>query len=337
MLSIVIPVFNASEYLPGCLDSILGAAVPNTEVLLIDDGSTDSSLEICQNYAEKHPCIRVLSQTNSGPSAVRNRGLDESQGEYIAFLDADDYINSAAFHRTALLLGEYDAQLWASDFHRIAANGCILDRVYQIEETAIPITDPAYMWRFLLDGERVWNVWRYIFRRDFLIENNLRFIEGVNCAEDVEFIVRALTMVKRPVFYHNPYYAYRAHYGDTLTRRYTIERVMQLMEMLCLSMEHLRPLDTACSRLLMDKLVKEYLLNLALCCEVPAPDRDKAFEACMDAKPLLAKASSGKLRLISALVSALGIRLSAWLLYGMKKIKRWLRREKIKNYKIISY
>lgn len=332
MLSIVIPVFNAEKYLPGCLNDILAASISDVELLLIDDGSTDGSLEICQRYGTVFPNIRVLSQPNRGPSAVRNRGLDESEGTYIAFLDADDHIDPVAFQRTVLMLEDYDAQVWISDFHRIAANGCILDRVYQIEETCQPITDPAYMERFLSDGERVWNVWRYIFRRDFLLENGLRFIEGVNCAEDVEFVVRALTLAKRPAFFHNPYYFYRAHYGDTLTRQYSFQRVEQLMRMLCLSTGHLRLLDSACSRLLTDKLVKEYLLNLALCCEVPEQEREKAFAACIEAKPLLQLACNGKLRLVSRLVSALGIKLSAWLLYGMKKIKRGIRHQKIKNY-----
>ena len=238
LLSIIIPIYNSENYLPNCLDGILTAALPAVELLLIDDGSTDRSLAICRSYAQRYPFIYVESQSNSGPAAVRNRGLDESRGEYIAFLDADDCIDPAAFRRTVQLLEAYDAQVWVSDFHRIAANGCILDKVYQIEETEKPITDPAYMEHFLSDGERVWNVWRYIFRRDFLLENGLRFIEGVNCAEDVEFVVRALTRVTRPVFFHNPYYFYRAHYGDTLTRQYTVRRVEQLMQMLCLSAEH---------------------------------------------------------------------------------------------------
>ena len=332
MLSIVIPVFNASEYLPGCLDSILAAALPDMELLLIDDGSSDGSLKICQSYEAAFSNIRVLSQTNRGPSAARNLGLDESRGEHIAFLDADDYIDPAAFRRTVSLLDGYDAQVWASDFHRVAANGCILDRVYQIEDTERPITDPAYMEQFLSDGERVWNVWRYIFRRDFLLEKGLRFIEGVNCAEDVEFVVRALTRMEKPAFFHNPYYSYRAHYGDTLTRQYTVRRVEELMQMLRVSAEHLHSLDTACSRLLTDKLVKEYLLNLALCCEVPEKERYSAFQACVEAKPLLRLAGSGKLRLASAFVSAAGVRFSAWLLYGMKKIKRRIRRKKVENY-----
>lgn len=332
MLSLVIPVFNAAEYLPGCLDDILAASIPDMELLLIDDGSTDGSLEICKSYAASFPNIRVSHQPNHGPSAVRNRGLEESRGEYIAFLDADDHIDSAAFRRAVLLLDTCDAQLWASDFYRIAANGCILDKVYQIEDTGRPITDPAYMERFLSYGERVWNVWRYIFRRDFLLENNLRFVENVNCAEDLEFMVRALTRVERPAFFHNPYYFYRAHYGDTLTRQYTARRVEQLMRMLCQSAEHLRQLNTACSQLLEDKLVKEYLLNLALCCEVPVRERESAFAACKGAKALLGLAHNGKLRLVSAAVSVLGLRASAWLLYGMKKVKRRIRGKKIENY-----
>lgn len=332
LLSIVVPVYNVEKYLPGCLESIIEAALPETELLLIDDGSTDHSADICKSYAEKFSFIRILHQKNQGPSAARNFGISESRGKYVTFFDADDKIEPEAFQRTAFLLKKYEAQLWISDFYRIAANGCILDKVFQIEESAVPIIEPSYLEHFLSDGERVWNVWRYIFRRDFLLENNLLFIEGVNCAEDLEFIVRALTLAERPAFYHNPYYYYRAHYGDTLTRQYTAKRVMQLMWMLCLSEKHLRPLNTVCSRLLTDKLVKEYFLNIAICCEVPKPERDRAYKAYDETKPLLARASSGILRLMSALLLILNVRLAAWLLYGMKKVKRKIRQAKIRRY-----
>lgn len=332
LLSIVVPVYNAEKYLPRCLDDIIEAALPETELLLIDDGSTDHSADICKSYAEKYAFIRVLHQENKGPSAARNFGIAESRGEYVVFFDADDRIKPEAFQRAVLLLKRYEAQVLISDFYRIAANGCILDKVFQIEESAAPITDPAYMERFLSDGERVWNVWRYIFRRDFLLKNNLRFLEGINCAEDLEFIVRALSITEHPAFFHNPYYFYRAHYGDTLTRQYTAERVVQLMRMLRLAGEHLRSQDTSCASLLTDKLVKEYLLNLALCCEIPKSERSRAVKAFNETKPLLAFASSGKLRLLAAGVSVLHVYPSARILYGMKKIKRHIRWIKIQCY-----
>ena len=103
-LSIIIPVHNAEQYLPGCLDSILAAGLEGAEVLLIDDGSTDRSGALCRKYAENHPYIRQFSQGNLGPSAARNRGLELSCGQYVAFFDADDYVIPAALRKTAALL-----------------------------------------------------------------------------------------------------------------------------------------------------------------------------------------------------------------------------------------
>ena len=332
LLSIVIPVYNAAQYLPGLLDDILSADLPELELLLIDDGSTDDSFQICQARRDGDGRVRVFRQKNAGPSAARNLGIAESRGEFIAFFDADDQLDVKAFAETVSGLAQYDAQIWASDFSRIAINGCVLDRICQIEESETPIVDIAYMDHFLSDGERVWNVWRYIFRRDFLLENGLRFREGVNCAEDLEFVVRALLCVKRPAFFHNPYYAYRAHYGDTLTRQYTVRRIRDLMEMLTLSASHLEGRGETWICLLRDKLIKEYLLNLSLCAELPKQTQPEALVCCQSAAGLLNQASSAKLRAVCAFVRAVGIARSAELLLDMKKVKRWIRKRKIGRY-----
>ena len=332
LLSIIIPVYNAGEYLPSCLDSLINSGLSNGEILLIDDESSDNSFEICKDYAQRFPFIRVLTQKHSGPSRSRNRGIDVTNGLYVAFLDADDQVDSDAFCRTLEYLKTSTADLWISDFHRIAANGCILDRVYQIRESKEPFQNLDYLIEFLKDGERVWNVWRYLFRRDFLNTNTLRFIEGVDCAEDLEFIIRALCCVQTPVFYHNPYYFYRVHYGDTLTRQYTVKRIRELMEMLRISVEDLRPYQTVCASLLRDKLVKEYLLNLSLLFEIPKEERKEAFLEIQKTSFLLLMAKDAKLITLSRIVRCTGIMASSSILLYMKKIKRYFRKLKIKAY-----
>lgn len=331
-ISIVIPVYNAAAVLPGFLDALAQSGGDELEILLIDDGSGDESLDVCQSRAEKDARFRVFGQENRGPSAARNLGLDESRGEFVAFLDADDVLEPSAFRRTLELLPEYDGELWVSDFHRIAGNGCLLDRVYQIEETEKPITDPAYLRRFLSCGEIVWNVWRYIFRRSFLLEHALRFMEGVDCAEDLEFVVRALLCVRKPVFFHNPYYFYRAHYGATLTRRYSAKRVGDLTQMLLASAEHLCAAAGDCVRPLRDKLVREYVINLAMYEELPPSQRSEALNAFQHADKLLEGASSPIWKAVCAAVRMLGIERSAALLYAMKQIKRRNRKRKIEDY-----
>ena len=95
-LSIIIPVFNAEKYLSTCIDSLLTAATEDMEIILVDDGSTDKSVAVIESYCCKWPNIQLVRQTNSGPSAARNKGLNHAKGKYIAFVDADDYVNPQA-------------------------------------------------------------------------------------------------------------------------------------------------------------------------------------------------------------------------------------------------
>ena len=92
MISIIVPVYNTEPYLPQCLDSILAQTYTDLEILLIDDGSTDRCGEICNQYAARDPRIRVFHTENRGLSAARNLGLDQAKGDYIGFVDSDDWI-----------------------------------------------------------------------------------------------------------------------------------------------------------------------------------------------------------------------------------------------------
>ena len=93
-VSVIVAVFNAEKWLPRCLDSLVSQTLESLEILLIDDGSTDSSGHICEEYARKDCRIRVIHQTNKGVSATRQVGITHSTGDYFIFLDADDYVCS---------------------------------------------------------------------------------------------------------------------------------------------------------------------------------------------------------------------------------------------------
>lgn len=326
MLSIVIPVYNSKKYLPGCIDSILAVEAARTEIILVDDGSTDGSTELCRQYQQSCSSVKMLRQENQGPSSARNRGLEQAAGRYIAFLDSDDRISPDALRKTLSYLEKYpDADLWISDFYRVADNGYILDRICQIDDTSEPIQGREYLLQFLRKKGCVWNVWRYLFQRDFLLRNGLRFIEGVSCAEDLEYVVRALTKAEKPVFFHNPYYFYRVNYGNTLTRRYTQSRVQELSDMLQRSVGYLRKDPTESARLLSDKIILEYTLNIALLEEVPAAERPAAHGALQSADWILESSEKKSIRLIKIFLSLAGIDAFSKVLYYLKRVKRKVR------------
>ena len=321
-LSVIIPVYNAKNYLPFCLDSILATGREDIEIVLVDDGSTDGSAALCTEYQIKHSNIIYLYQTNSGPSAARNKGLEKANGKYVAFVDADDYIEPVVFSRHLEFLRNNSADIWASDFTRVADNGCVLDKVYQIQETSEPIVDNSYLPQFLEAKDCVWNVWRYIFSKDFLDRNSLCFAEGYSIAEDLEFVVRALSCDPKITFFHKPYYFYRVNYGASLTRLYSSEKIRQLMVMFKLAMSHLG--DSEIDRLIKAKLAREYILNLSALYEVKKADRPAVLKE-LNGSLNLAEPATGAYKYAAKAVNLLGVTISARLLYMMKRMKRLLR------------
>ena len=95
--SVIIPVYNSAPFLHKCIGSIVEQQYNDYELILVDDGSTDASQDICQEYADKYGHIRLIRQENSGPSAARNRGIDCARGEFITFVDSDDWVKPAYF------------------------------------------------------------------------------------------------------------------------------------------------------------------------------------------------------------------------------------------------
>ena len=99
LISVIIPVYNVEKYLRRCLDSVIAQTYQNLEIICVDDGSIDDSGKICDQYAVRDARIKVIHQENQGLSAARNRGLDAAEGEYIAFVDSDDYILEDMYKR----------------------------------------------------------------------------------------------------------------------------------------------------------------------------------------------------------------------------------------------
>lgn len=123
MISVIIPVYNVAPYLPECLDSVIGQTYTDLEIIIVNDGSTDESGAICNSYAQKDHRIRVIHQQNQGLSAARNAGIDAAHGEYISFLDSDDYMMPDLLEHLLNLCLEYGADMSACSFDILLESG----------------------------------------------------------------------------------------------------------------------------------------------------------------------------------------------------------------------
>lgn len=111
MLSIIVPVYNAESFIGRCIESVLNQSYKDFELILVNDGSLDSSLDVCKKYAEKDKRIVVINKKHCGVSKCRNAGLDAAKGDYITFVDSDDYVGKERYTKTIKAMKEHKAEI----------------------------------------------------------------------------------------------------------------------------------------------------------------------------------------------------------------------------------
>lgn len=192
-LSVIVPVYNVEKTLRRCISSIVRQNVINMEIIMVNDGSTDSSLDIAKDLAREHDCIKLLSQNNGGLSAARNTGIEACTGDYITFVDSDDWLMDGTYS-TLLDIMDSHADCDILEYSPVAEGGSQV--MYDIHETIIYSSAKDYWLRG--KAYRHTYAWNKIFRRNLLFHDtsqNVRFPEG-RLFEDVWFLSTLLT--------HNP-------------------------------------------------------------------------------------------------------------------------------------
>ena len=186
LISIIVPVYNAAQYLSKCIESILAQTYTHFELLLLDDGSMDNSLEICNSYAKQDTRIKVFSHSNMGVSATRNRGIEFAQGEYISFVDSDDWVKSS------YLQVLYDA------LHPNLGRGLVIAGFERCSKDNItPVSLPTVLINNNQIGEivrsffysNVFYISGKLFDKSLISQNKLRFMIEISCCEDLFFIL----------------------------------------------------------------------------------------------------------------------------------------------------
>ena len=204
VVSIIVPVYNVGSYLRECIESILRQSFTDFELLLIDDGSTDCSGSICDEYAEKDCRIKVFHKANGGVSSARNWGLENTNGEYVIFVDSDDYLLDGALD----ILDENASDLTICSFETFVEEG---ERCVHMQNNRI-LSDEASLRDFYslnLNTILLRNPWSKIFRRNLI--GALRFDKKIRVGEDTVFVMKYLLNVKSCRVSDKLFYAYRVY------------------------------------------------------------------------------------------------------------------------------
>lgn len=208
-VSIIVPVFNTERYLSECIDSILAQSFSDFEVLLIDDGSTDRSEEICDEYARKDIRVRVFHKTNGGAGSARNLGLDNARGEWICFVDSDDYVEPYYLETLSILPDKADITFFP--IKKISENGDIdlqiplACKVYGRDNVEQQLAHLKYGMPMDLFG---WSA-NKLFCADIIKKYKVRFPEDVVFREDEIFTMNYCRHISSLEILDTPLYNYR--------------------------------------------------------------------------------------------------------------------------------
>lgn len=218
IISIIIPVYNVALYLRQCIQSITSQE-GNIEVILVDDGSPDESPSICDEYAQKDNRIHVIHKQNGGVSSARNAGLDTAQGEWIWFVDGDDYIAENVLKRICQEIQERPN----ADLIQMGMNYLYDDN--RLVPQKIKLVDNIEKNKFLLQYITYHNH-RLLFKREIIEKNRLRFTQGLRVAEDQEFQLKYMMLCKTPIQIPISAYIYRQREGSATHDSNTSNRIV---------------------------------------------------------------------------------------------------------------
>lgn len=203
MISVIVPVYNAEKFLNRCVDSILEQTYPNFELVLVDDGSTDYSLDILKEYAEQDDRVNVISQQNKGVSGARNTGLQAAQGEYFLYIDADDWIEENMIERLVSISKQEDADIvMCNSDHAEEKTDVIKNHEIKVEVWNQDKQQHEFMKHQRLTGM----LWNKLIRRS--LSTGIWFNEKTGYGEDAEFLWEILKksqkmIVINEILYHH--------------------------------------------------------------------------------------------------------------------------------------
>ena len=214
-VSIVVPVYNVEKYLRECLDSLVNQTLEDVEIICVNDGSTDSSLQILEEYASKDSRIKIFNQKNQGVSAARNFGIKNVNGKYLTFVDADDWIELNALEILYKTIEERKTEMLIFSFKNYFSTTDIVkdDRLLFANKNDI---------NFLNAYEDIFNspmgTWGKIYKTDLIKKNEILFPLDIQCGEDRPFYINACICAKNIAVLDEPLYYYRRNILGSLTQ-----------------------------------------------------------------------------------------------------------------------
>lgn len=272
-ISVIVPVYNAGYNLKECVSSILSQEYQNVEVILVNDGSEDNSLFICRDYERADNRVKVIDGQNAGVSCARNKGIEASTGEYIAFVDADDIVSKNIYVKL-INKAKSGFDMVFCNYKEFSENGYCAD-VDQITLLGPDCVDSRTLISHLISISKDATfgcVWRTLFRASLIKDNSISFASGLTMAEDLQFLLKCLKYTEQIGLCPESLYYYRVS-NQSMTGRYMKDqdRCMRLVN--DWMMEYVKEFDENSNLIIGVEIcmANTLILNVANVCKVSTP------------------------------------------------------------------
>lgn len=223
LVSIIVPVYNVEQHITKCIESLLSQDYFNYEVILINDGSTDSSGEICNAYQAKSDKIRVFHLNNSGVSNARNYGIEQSKGDFIQFVDSDDYVDKTYISSMINITKDNKVDLVISGIQqmKLAGNEITLLKQMKCNKNGLYMKpELKHIMSDLIDTSYINYCYAKLISKSVLYENNIRFDKNISLGEDTLFVLNVLKHSNCTYILSEAKYFYLIHSNNTLTYKF---------------------------------------------------------------------------------------------------------------------
>lgn len=323
MVSVVVPVYNVEAYLKKCIDSILSQEYEKTEIILIDDGSKDSSGEICDAYAAQYNNVQVVHQENAGLAAARNVGIRCAKGDYLLFVDSDDYIAEGALKKIIheSMSMEKKPDVVFLEMKNVYPDGNEKFSGEKYDGRMINGQPKEMVLRHLVKiGKFPGSSCNKMVKRSLIVDHNIFFPEGF-IAEDIDWILQLLDAAESFFYCSGDYYYYRKQREGSITNTAGINTVKSLLEILGKWLD-----GNSSTNSYQDSfyafLAYEYMVMLCTYGTLRAEEKNGIKQKVYNLKWIMRHAKGKKEKVAAVVIAVFGVELTAWLLAKYNSIRQ---------------
>ena len=321
--SFIIPAYNIEAFLPQCLDSVIPVLQDSDEILISIGTSDDKTDEIACRYSSDYANVSVVKQRGKGLSDARNSAMQHAKGDYILFLDGDDYVYTNTLETLLFKLrsGEVSADLVMTDYYTNRSSDGSRVLVDQIGSRNLKGIE--HLPEIICKTSAYWPVWRYIYRTSFLRDNELTFCDTV-FNEDADYIAKVLLKEPDIAFVDSPFYHYRQGREGSLMNEKTFLRMEQNEGIFRRSIQLLNDENCKWKQAAVVGLQYGYVMNMANLQSLPSYEREKGYAVFRYWRQALCPTNDVWIRVFVFLFRLIGLKCTAFVLYLLKRGKRTL-------------